>query len=368
MSPGCKKKTLTSLAAASGLALFQPAIAQFTDQNVELKSWLDLPALGTASSGNDCWGYTSPGGKEYALMGVRNAMVAVDITVPDSPVIVGSISHTNTLWGDVKTYLTYAYVVTDVGGNGMDIIDLTNIDAGTITKLQTFTGSGLQESHNIAIDNDSGYLYVLGGNINGGRLVAFDLADPTNPVLAGSMNSFQGAYVHDAQIVTLTSGPNDGKQIAFCGNGGTGLDIYDVTDKNNMFRLSRTTYPNLSYAHQCWLSEDGQYLYLDDETDGINETHIVDVSDLTDPIFVTSFSSGVSATDHNVYVHNGFLYEAEYHAGVRIFCLEDPLAPVQVGWFDTYPEDDGGGFEGAWNAYPFFASGTLIVSDITRPM
>ena len=56
------------------------------------------------------------------------------------------------------------------------------------------------------------------------------------------------------------------------------------------------------------------------------------------------------AIDHNLYVHDGFIFEAEYHAGLRIFCAEDPLNPAQVGWFDTYPEDDSGGFDGAWSA------------------
>ncbi len=351
---------------ATGLVLVSPARAQFASQNVELKSWLNLSQLGGAASGNDCWGYTSGSGREYALMGISNAMVVVEVTDPASPVVIGSIPHTDTLWGDVKTYLTYAYVVNDNGGGGMDVIDLSDVDNGNVTKIQSLTVGGLSTSHNVAINTDSGYLYLCGGNIASGRLVAYDLADPADPVQVGSVNSLWGTYVHDAQIVTYTSGPNAGKEIAFCANGATGLDIYDVTAKGNMFRLSRSTYPNLSYAHQCWLSDDKQYLYLNDETDGVNETHIFHVTDLSNPVHVTSYDSGVGATDHNVYVHNGYIFEAEYHAGVRIFCLEDPVAPVQTGWFDTYPENDGSGFDGAWSVYPFFPSGTLLVSDIDR--
>ncbi|MCZ6734253.1 MAG: choice-of-anchor B family protein [Planctomycetota bacterium] len=351
--------------AAAGLGLTQ-AGAQFTSDNVNLLSQIPLSGFpSNPTSANDCWGYTSPSGREYALMGVRDALVVVEITTPSSPVIVGQVTHSNCLWGDVKVYGDYCYVVNECGG-GIDVIDLADVDNGNVTLVGQVTKGGLATSHDIAIDTDSGFLYLCGANINGGRLVAWDLSDPANPTLAGQVPSSQGAYVHDAQIVTYTSGPYAGKQIAFCANGGIGLDIYDVTNKSNMFRLSRTTYPNLSYCHQCWLSDDRQYLYLDDETDGVNETVIFDVTDLSNPLLVNTYSSGVSATDHNLYVRDGFIYEAEYHAGLRIFCADDPVNPVQVGWFDTYPENDGSGFDGAWGVYPFFPSGTVIVSDINR--
>jgi choice-of-anchor B domain-containing protein len=342
-----------------------PASAQFPSDNVSLHAWINLNTFG-ASRGNDCWGYTSPSGREYALMGVSNALQIVEITNPGTPVIVGSVSHTNTSWGDIKTYGHYAYVVNDNGGGGMDIVDLSDVDNGTITLVRRMTDGGLSTSHNVAIDTDSGYLYLAGANLNQGRLIAYDLTDPRNPAFAGQVNAIQGTYVHDVQIVTYTAGPNAGKQIAFCANGGTGLDIYDVTNKSNMFRLSRTTYANLSYAHQCWLSENRQYIYLNDELDGVNETVIVDVSNLSSPSVAGSYNSGVSATDHNLYVRNDFIYEAEYRAGLRVFCAADPLNPVQVGWFDTFPENDISGFDGAWSTYAFFGSGTVLISDINR--
>ena len=132
----------------------------------------------------------------------------------------------------------------------MDVVDLSQVDSGIVTLVQRMTTGGLSTSHDVAIDEDSGFLYLCGANLNGGRLIAYDLSDPDDPTFAGQVSSEEGANVHDAQIVTYDSGPNAGKQIAFCGVGGTGLDIYDVTDKSNMFRLSRTTYPNLSFAPQ----------------------------------------------------------------------------------------------------------------------
>ena len=339
--------------------------AQFTSDNVSLYAWLDLNDLGGAGNGNDCWGYTSASGREYALMGVSNKLVVVEITDPANPIIVGNVSHSNSLWGDVKVFGDYCYVVNESGG-GLDVIDLSEVDSGNITLVQRITSGGLSTAHNVAIDTDSGYLYLVGANLNGGRLIAYDLSDPADPTFAGQVPSTQGVNVHDAQIVTYSSGPYAGRQIAFASSGGTGLDIFDVTDKSNMFRLSRTTYPNLSFAHQGWLSEDRSYFYLNDELDGVNETVVFDVTDLENPVVVNTYNSGVASIDHNLYVNDGFVYEAEYTSGLRIFCADDPVNPIQVGWFDTHPENDDSGFDGAWSNYPFFASGTVIISDMNR--
>ncbi len=340
---------------------FQVCLPPPPPSRVSLQANLDLTALGGGSFGNDCWGYVSPSGREYALMGVNDKLVVVEITTPKAPAIVGSISHASGS-SDIKVYLDHAYVVNGSGG-GLDVVDLSDVDSGVVTLVRRFIAGGLSSSHNVAIDTDSGFLYLCGSNLNGGRLVAYDLSIPGSPVFAGQVASGVGANVHDAEIVTFTSGDNTGKQIAFCANGGTGLDIYDVTDKCNMIRLSRTTYPNLAFAHQCWLGDDGQILYLNDEVDGINETVVFDVSDLANPVHVSSYNSGVTAADHNLYVKGDFIFEAEYHAGLRIFCADDPINPVQVGWFDTYPANDTGGFQGAWSVYPFFPSGTVIISD-----
>lgn len=347
------------------LVVIGSAQAQFSSSKVSLYAHIMLSDFtDNPTSGNDCWGYVSPSGREYALMGLNNSLAVIEITDQANPFIVGQVSHSNSWWGDVKVYQEYCYVVNEAGG-GLDVIDLSGVDNGVVTLIQRVTSNGLSRAHNIAVDTDSGYLYCCIPNINDKRLVAYDLSDPSNPVLAGQMSAENGGEaIHDCQVVTFSTGPYAGKQICFGAGEERGLDIIDVTDKSNMFRISRTTYPHLTYCHQCWLSDDRQYLYVNDETDGVNETIIFDVSDLLNPAMVNTYSSGVSATDHNLYVHNGYIFEAEYHAGLRIFCAEDPVNPVQVGWFDTYPADDNSGLNGAWSVYPFFPSGTAIISDI----
>jgi choice-of-anchor B domain-containing protein len=344
----------------SGLFGTQAALAQFPSEKVSLYSQINLGTFG-AGSGNDCWGYVSPSGREYALMSVSNKVAFVEITDPVNPDWFASIAHPNSLWGDVKVYLHVAYAVTEQSGTGIQVIDLSNIDNHVVTLVRTIPQP--TRNHNVAVDTTSGYLYTCGSNGGSATTVIFDLSDPTDPVQVGT---WSGAYEHDAQIITYLTGPYAGRQIMFGASEGRGLDVIDVTNKSNTFLMSRTSYPNVAYCHQLW-TEDLQYIYINDELDGINRTTVFDIADLDNPVLVGEYSSGLSATDHNNYVRDGFVYEADYHSGLRIFNLNcDPLSPPQVGWFDTYPENDGNGYDGAWSCYPFFPSGTVIVSDLDR--
>jgi choice-of-anchor B domain-containing protein len=359
-----RSRALLCVAACAVGLIPDNASAQFLMNNTQLRAHIPLSGFsGAPGNGNDCWGYVSPSGREYALMCLSNSLAVIEVTNPTAPVIRGQISHTNSLWGDVKVYQNYCYVSNESGG-GIDVIDLSQVDNGIVTLVQRVTAGGLNTTHNVHVNETSGYLYLSGSNIGSGRLYALSLANPANPVFAGQVSSTQGSYSHDVQVVNYTSGPYAGKEIAFSSNGGVGLDIYDVTNKSNMVRLSRSTYPNLSYCHQAWLSEDRNYLYVNDETDNVNETVILDVSNLSSPVMVGSFSSGNNSTDHNLYVKGQFIYEADYRGGARIYCAANPTQPVQVGWFDSYPANDSAGYNGAWSVYPYFPSGNLIISDI----
>jgi hypothetical protein len=44
----------------------------------------------------------------------------------------------------------------------------------------------------------------------------------------------------------------------------------------------------------------------------------------------------------------------------------DGKAFTEVGFFDTYPSDNATESNGAWNVYPYFSSGNIIISDIDR--
>jgi hypothetical protein len=49
-----------------------------------------------------------------------------------------------------------------------------------------------------------------------------------------------------------------------------------------------------------------------------------------------------------------------------VFDASNPLAPVEVAWFDTWPSDDQAQFNSLWNVYPYFPSGTVTGTDIEK--
>ncbi|HLE57940.1 MAG TPA: choice-of-anchor B family protein, partial [Rhodothermia bacterium] len=145
----------------------------------------------------------------------------------------------------------------------------------------------------------------------------------------------------------------------------------DVTNKDNPAPLAAATYPNVGYAHQGWLTDDHRYFYQDDEGDELNmdfggtRTIVWDVSELDDPVLLTEFINQNKASDHNLYVKGDLMYQSNYVSGLRIIDISDRGNPREVGHLDTVPfGDDAPGFAGSWSNYPFFESGSIIVSSI----
>ncbi|MEZ6244080.1 MAG: choice-of-anchor B family protein [Phycisphaerales bacterium] len=330
---------------------------------------------GGHTSGADCWGYVSPSGREYGIMGLERGYGFVEITDPSTPVVVATIPGPTSLWHDVKVVGHYAYGVSDQTGVGVQIMDMSDIDNGVVTLVANSTAGGFTTAHNIICNPDSGRLFICGANVGNGGLVELDISNPESPQIASGWTQM---YVHDAQVVTYTEGPYAGREIAFCASGldggftSTGMRIVDVTTPGNFFTVSTLFYSTPSYSHQNWLSEDRHYLYLNDELDEMDglvsqtTTRIIDVSDLSNPVQAGFFTSGLDSTDHNLYTVGEVIIESNYQSGVRIFDGSDPLHPVQIGYIDTYPPNDNTGFNGTWSNYPFFPSGNAIISDINR--
>jgi choice-of-anchor B domain-containing protein len=360
------------LARASGAA--EPD-AEFESENITMLAWVPISEFpGGHDGGNNCWGYTSPSGREYAIMGLEKGYGFVEITDPANPVILDVIAGPASLWHDIRVMGEYAYGVSEAG-RGIQVIDLTRIDEGLVRHVVDKTQLGHSSTHTIISNPDSGYLYLCGTNTASGGLTAVDVSTPEDPTIVGAWPDF---YVHEAQVVSYIDGPYAGREIAFCLGGrfggwsDTGLRIVDVTDKTNMFTISDAFWSASGYAHQGWTSEDRRYFYINDELDeeqgkvATTTTRIFDISDLSDPKFVGTFTTGLPSTDHNLYVKGNLIFESNYRSGLRVFDATDPVAPVEVAWIDTHPESDASGYSGAWGNFPFFDSGTVIISDMVR--
>ena len=342
---------------------------------------------------NDCWGWTDPlNNKEYAIVGLSSHTAFVDMSDPANLILVGIIptSTVNSIWRDIKVYQNHAYIVSEASDHGMQIFDLTRLrNAENSPNIFTpdfhFTEFG--RAHNIVINEDSGYAYPVGnqdpgrnftrdpGHVGGlfdGGPMFINIQNPISPVLEGGFSDAQ--YCHDAQAV-IYNGPDlehIGKEIIF-GSNENHVDIIDVSDKSNPIYISSFSYENVHYTHQGWLTEDQKYFIVGDEldelADGINTRSIVlDLNDLDNPLLHYDYYGATFAIDHNGYVVEDKFYLASYKAGMREIDISqiDGKIMTETGFFDTFPQGNGTGFSGAWSVYPFFESKNIIISDINN--
>ncbi|MBD3661776.1 MAG: carboxypeptidase regulatory-like domain-containing protein, partial [Arenibacter algicola] len=141
------------------------------------------------------------------------------------------------------------------------------------------------------------------------------------------------------------------------------LQIIDISDPlNPIVRASQTT-PS-SFTHNAWLSDDGNTIFTTDEVRGGFIT-AYDVSQ-QNGIFELDRIRSRGRTDiipHNTHYYNDFLVTSYYSLGVSIVDASRPDHLVEVGYFDTSPNYNGGTFDGNWGAYPYLPSGLLLLSD-----
>ena len=340
----------------------------------DLQSFISLAELDT-DRGNDSWGWTDPdNGDEYAIMGVKNGTVFIDISDPINPVYLGKLpTHTtNSTWRDIKVYQNYAFVVSEANNHGMQVFDLTRLrDVSNPPEIFTEDAhyDGFGSSHNIVINEETGYAYSVGDNTYSGGAHFIDISDPLNPIAAGGYSD--DGYTHDAQVVIYNGPDTDhtGREI-YIGSNEDKVVIVDVTDKNNPQHISSVTYSNFSYTHQGWITEDFKYYILGDESDEINfgfntKTIVLDLTDLDNPIHSFDYSGPTLATDHNGYVNGDLFYLANNAAGLRVIDISDISngEMTEIGFFDSHPLNDFAGYEGIWSTYPYFESGNIVISD-----
>ena len=381
----------TPLPAVTGgeIACEDGEAAAYDCDHVDLLSFLPREEMGAARGArlNDVWGWTDPeSGREYALVGRMDGTSFVDVTDAYNPRYLGNLARTDgspaSTWRDIKVFKDHAFIVADgAGAHGMQVLDLTELR--DVTEPREFEATAMYTDigsvHNVAINEETGFAYLVGssggGETCGGGSHIVDINDPLNPVFAGcfahaNTGRSNTGNSHDTQCV-IYHGPDEdyrGREICVNSNE-TALSVADVTDKDNPIAVAKADYPNVAYAHQGWLTEDHRYFYSNDELDEVSgvvdatRTLIWDLADLDDPILIKEYYSPTKVTDHNLYVRGDRLYMSNNRAGLRVLDISDPENPVELGYFDTTPwSADESGFDGTWSVYPYFESGTVLLS------
>jgi choice-of-anchor B domain-containing protein len=397
-----------------------------------------VPGVWAKGMMNDLWGWTSPDGEEYALATNSGGIAVVRVTDPENPEFLGKIqsqdpSNFGNIWGDPATFGNYAYFVTEIVGSSIVILDMSGLDAlGPASSpddllpapVNFVAPGGYLGSHNIHVNEDSGFAYVAGVRLASGNAcgnptpprfntLILDLnGDPGNPSVAACL---ENVGEHDFHVTNYV-GPDvdhQGSEIAFVFDGrdrtgaaiGGFTAIWDVTDKSNIVELANFRLPGLVFSHNGATTVEQDFLFIGDEIDELvnagwafssffaqpvaeptnkpqTGTYIVDIRDLDNPVFFERYTDGTVGIDHNFVVKGNRLYIASYTSGTRVLDIgrdgngDVVLAPAAV--MDTEPrlqenilnvqqeENFSSAFLGQWGIYAFPHSDTIIASDINN--
>lgn len=326
--------------------------------NAQSQVALDSLSLVSYPDGmSDVWGFEKDG-SEYAVALTRTGVSFVDVTNPIDPIELFFVEGVTSTWRDAKQYGDYVYVTNETGG-GLRIFNLTNFP-DELTHSTWIGGffngqpETMNEAHNIFIDEE-GICYLIGYNYGpdvGGVMMVDLNVDPVSPPIVGI---YDDGYVHDLYIrgdIMWTAEYFNGYFAAV-----------DISDKANPTILAIQPSPD-DATHNIWLSDDGQYAFVSDETGG-GTISSWDISDLTDIQLLDQYyhNDPVQATPHNAFVKGNYLYISHYTAGVVILDISDPYNLTEILDYDTSPFYSGNAYQGCWGVYPYLPSGNIIATD-----
>lgn len=221
---------------------------------IDLQSFVPVSTFGHPTfEVNDLWGWTDPNSKrEFAILGLNDGTAFIDITTPSQPRYLGKMKGGQSSFRDVKVYANHALVVSESENDhtGLQVFDLTRLLTASGTGA-FFTPDAVYNefviAHNIAVNEDTGFAYVLGSDTCNAGLHMIDVSNPKKPRFVGCYSD--DGYTHDAHCVVY-AGPHDmykGHEMCFCANEDT-VTIVDVTDKDSPTRVSSTKYSDRGYS------------------------------------------------------------------------------------------------------------------------
>lgn len=309
------------------------------------------------------WGYTAPDGREYAIIGCNGSSgrtpgtSIIDITDNANMRQVAFIQGPASIWREMKTYRSYAYVVSE-GGGGVQIIDLSRLPdtASLVSSFNYVNGTkNTLKSHTITITD--GFMYLNGcANWSPGGILIFDLRN--NPTSPQFISEYQPEYIHDCYVLRDTI-------FAAAIYSGGGLNIADARNKANVQTIAKITYAG-SGTHNAWVTKDRRFAITTDEIGNINpkQLHFWDISNLPSvPTVATStFTVSPTVVVHNVTVRGDFAYSCWYSGrGAQVVDISNPALPVLAAGY-AIP----GSTDLDWGIYPYFPSGKIIMGDDTN--
>ena len=310
--------------------------------------------------GTDCWGWTAPDGRDYAMMGTNYGLVFVNVTDTEvaGTVIGPDLGCSGAYWRDIKTYQHYCYCVSECGGTneGMMVIDMQYLPDSVhfIKSVDPNPAYGYPYSHNLSIDTIKGFAYAESLPNDGLSIMIWDLADPADPQFVSSFGLGGNGGIHDIHA-------NNDTVFVAEGYNGT-FSIYNMANKQSPQLITRVPIPFAGFVHNIWPGKNGNYCATTEETPG-KTVKIWDIHDLNNIQLVGEYLGG-SLLAHNAHFSNDTIYLSHYESGVSIVDASNPASPSLIANFDTYPGAEDPDFAGCWGVFPHTPDGRIYGSNM----
>ncbi len=320
--------------------------AQLPNHNMQFLANLNQHITNDTYSG--CWGYVDSAGNEYAILGTHLGTAFIDITnssnIHEVDFALAPVSGSGNHWREITVYSHYAYVVTEQSGSGIEIFDLQYLP-DSVHRVNRFIPPNHLTTHTISVSGP--YLYLNGANSSFGQGVKIlDLTiNPALPVVRGSLNTH---YIHDCRVV------NDTIWAACLSNG---IRIIDASNKDQLQFVNSFLTPPHYATHNSSLTKDRKYLFTTDETASptAGTLKIYDIQNLSNITFVRDWRpTNISTSQvHNIEIYGDTAVIAHRSAGIRVLDISNPVNPVEIAWYDTFPLNNNNEFIGCWGVYMF---------------
>jgi hypothetical protein len=243
---------------------------------------------------------------DLVYYGIGNVFTITSFEDPANPYTAASITLDDMVedivW-KVSSGVTYAFV----SGSSLNILDVTNPTAPTLLSTTALSGYG----EGLAVSGD--YAYMAVGS-SGMQII--DISDPANPTSVVTLAGGSGSG--------YAEGINVSSPYAYLGNG-AGTEIFDISDPTNAFLAG-------TLENDGWVQDAmpiSNYVYSCVWSSGID---IIDVSDPTNPTYVSTLSNAKNA---DIMFDGNYGYIATREYGITVIDVSDPGAPTTIATYDT---------------------------------
>jgi choice-of-anchor B domain-containing protein len=323
--------------------------------NVELKSqWSDTSISEGPGSVrySDVWGFEYDNSR-YAVLGSTDGshfLKIEDNSIKTIQFEKGAFSGVLVQHRDYKRYKNYIYGVCDEGNSTLQIFDISYLP-DSVHKVYD-SNELFSICHNLFIDTLKAKMYACGPDNVGMKI--YDLQNPENPALWYTFNKLN--YIHDCYVSNDT---------AFLNAGADGLRVYNFSNNTTPIEIGvLSLYQEKGYNHSGWMDPSKSVYCFIDETLG-KKIKLCQLDNGIENIQVDALFGTNNAADyipHNVILQSGYAFVSYYNEGFRIFDIEQ--SPIkQVGFYDTYIENNSFKMHGAWGVYVFEKDELILISD-----